>query len=193
MLKTLYQSIVSTLILVLILCGVYPVVVTVLGQAFFRDQATGSLVSTSDGKVIGSRLIGQSFAKPEYFHSRPSAAGDKGYDASNSSGSNLGPTNQKFVDGLKANVDAVLKDNPTLKKGEIPADLVTASASGLDPHISPEGALVQVARVAAARKLNPVQVKELVEKHIIGPQLGFLGEATVNVFELNLALDKGSL
>ena len=190
MLKTLYQSIVSTLILVFILCGVYPVVVTVLGQAFFRDQAMGSLVSTSDGKVIGSRLIGQSFSKPEYFHGRPSAAGDKGYDASNSSGSNLGPTNQKFVDGLKANVDAVLKDNPTLKKGEIPADLVTASGSGLDPHISPAGALVQVDRVAAARKLDVGQVKALVEEHVVGPQLGFLGEATVNVFELNLALDQ---
>ena len=116
----------------------------------FSDKANGGIIRLADGKVVGSRLIGQSFAKPEYFHGRPSAAGG-GYDAANSSGSNLGPTSQKFADGLQANVDAVLKENPTLKKGEIPVDMVTASASGLDPHISPENALAQAARVAGAR------------------------------------------
>jgi len=189
MLKMLYQSVVSTLILVLIVCGIYPILVTVLGQALFHDQANGSLVSVG-GTVVGSRLIGQGFSKPEYFHGRPSSAGEKGYDASNSSGSNLGPTNQKLADALKANVDSILKDNTTLKKGQIPADLITASGSGLDPHISPDGAMVQVDRVAVARRLPPQQVKELVQNYVKGPQLGFLGEATVNVFELNLALDQ---
>jgi K+-transporting ATPase ATPase C chain len=139
--------------------------------------------------VIGSKLIGQNFSKPEYFHSRPSSAGDKGYDAANSSGSNLGPTNQKLFDAVKGNVDAFLKDNPTVKKGEIPVDLVTASASGLDPHISPEGAYAQVDRVASARRIPVDQVRALLEKHIEGPQWGLFGESVVNVVELNLALD----
>jgi K+-transporting ATPase ATPase C chain len=190
MLKTLYQSIMATVILVAITCGFYPALITLLGQTFFHDQANGSLITGADGKILGSRLIGQGFSKPEYFHGRPSSAGDKGYDAANSSGSNLGPTNQKFADALKNNVDAVLKDNPTLKKGEVPVDLVTASGSGLDPHISPQGALVQVDRIAAARKLSVEQVKEVLESHVQGPQLGFLGEATVNVLELNQALDR---
>jgi K+-transporting ATPase ATPase C chain len=187
--KILYRSIMANLVLAVLLCGIYPAVVTVIGQIFFSDQANGSLILGKDGKVIGSKLIGQNFSKPEYFHSRPSSAGDKGYDAANSSGSNLGPTNQKLFDAVKGNVDAFLKDNPTVKKGEIPVDLVTASASGLDPHISPEGAYAQVDRVASARRIPVDQVRALLEKHIEGPQWGLFGESVVNVVELNLALD----
>src|SRR5208283_793656 len=143
MLTLIYRSTVATIVLAVLLCGIYPLIVTGIGKVLFADHSSGGII-TVDGKPVGARLIGQAFSKPEYFHGRPSSAGDKGYDASNSSGSNLGPTNQKFYDTLKGNVDAVLKDNPTLKKGEIPTDLVTASGSGLDPHISPEGAQVQV-------------------------------------------------
>jgi K+-transporting ATPase ATPase C chain len=187
--KIIYRSVMANLVLAVLLCGIYPAVVTVIGQIFFSDQANGSLIWSKDGKVIGSRLIGQNFSKPEYFHSRPSSAGDKGYDAANSSGSNLGPTNQKLFDAVKGNVDAFLKDNPTVKKGEIPVDLVTASASGLDPHISPEGAFAQIDRVASARRIPIEQVRALLEKHIEGPQWGIFGEPVVNVVELNLALD----
>jgi K+-transporting ATPase ATPase C chain len=187
--KTLYSSIVATLILVILFCGAYPLAVTGLGQLLFHEQTNGSMIYGHDGKILGSKLIGQSFTKPEYFHGRPSAAGN-GYDAANSSGSNLGPTNQKLADGLKANVDSFLKENPTIRKGEIPNDLVTSSASGLDPHISPEGALAQVERVARVRKLDPRKVRELVQQKIQDPQLGLLGEPTVNVLELNLALEE---
>lgn len=190
MLNTLYRSIMATIILAILCCGVYPLVVMGIGQALFHDKANGSLITDKDGKVIGSHLIGQAFSKPEYFHPRPSAAGDKGYDASNSSASNLGPTNQKFYDTLKGSIDQVLKDNPTLKKGDVPADLVTASASGLDPHISPEGAMVQMARVAEARKVSPDAIRNLVEEHTEGPQLGIFGEPVVNVLELNLDLNR---
>lgn len=179
----------ANLILVILVCGVYPAVVTVFGQALFSDKANGSLIVRKDGTVIGSKLIGQNFSKPEYFHSRPSSAGDKGYDAANSSGSNLGPTNQKLSDTVKGNVDAFLKDNPTVKKGEVPVEMVTASGSGLDPHISPEGAFAQIDRVASARRLPAEKVRTLVEQHIEGPQWGLFGESVVNVLELNLALD----
>lgn len=189
MLGTLYKSIMATVILALLVSGAYPIAVMGIGRGLFADKASGSLITDSSGKVIGSRLIGQAFSKPEYFHPRPSAAGNNGYDASNSSASNLGPTNQKFYDTLKGNIDAVLKDNPTLKKGEVPTDLVTASASGLDPHITPEGAAAQVARVASARKISVDRVRELVQAHVEGPQLGIFGEAVVNVLELNLELN----
>ncbi|MGZ3712896.1 MAG: potassium-transporting ATPase subunit C, partial [Bdellovibrionota bacterium] len=122
MMKTLYRSFMATAILTVILCGAYPLLVYGIGSILFSDKTTGGIIF-KDGKPIGAKLIGQGFSKPEYFHGRPSAAGS-GYDAANSSGSNLGPTNQKFADGLKANVDAVLKDNPSLKKGEVPTDLV---------------------------------------------------------------------
>jgi potassium-transporting ATPase KdpC subunit len=187
--KMIYRSIMANLILVLLLCGVYPAVVTLLGQVFFSDQANGSLILGKDGKVIGSKFIGQNFSKPEYFHSRPSSAGDKGYDAANSSASNLGPTNQKLFDAVKGNVDAFLKDNPTVKKGEVPVDMVTGSGSGLDPHISPEGAYAQIERVASARRVPVSEVKAAVERHIEGPQWGLFGEPVINVLELNLALD----
>jgi K+-transporting ATPase ATPase C chain len=190
MLKTIYRSWVATILLAIIVCGIYPLLVTGVGQLLFHEKANGGLILGKDGKIVGAKLIGQAFSKPEYFHGRPSAAGDKGYDAANSSGSNLGPTNQKFYDTLRSNVDSVLKDNPTLKKGEIPVDLVTASGSGLDPHISPEAALIQVDRVAAARKMGKDQLKSLVESHIEGPQLGLLGEPVVNVLMLNMDLDQ---
>jgi K+-transporting ATPase ATPase C chain len=189
MMKLLYRSILANLLLIVIVCGAYPLVVTAFGQVFFRDKANGSLITTSDGRIIGSHLIGQAFTKPEYFHPRPSSAGDKGYDASNSSGSNLGPTNPKLLDAVKGNIDSFLKDNPTIQKGQIPVDIVTASASGLDPQISPEAAFAQADRVADARKKAVNQVKDLIQSHIEGPEFGVFGEPRVNVLELNLSLD----
>jgi K+-transporting ATPase ATPase C chain len=193
MLKLIFRSTVATLLLAVILCGVYPLAVTVVGQLLFKDKANGGMIVVN-GKTVGAQLIGQAFTKPEYFHGRPSSAGSapsapNGYDASNSSGSNLGPTNQKFVDGLKSNIDAFLKDNPDVKKGEVPTDLVTGSASGLDPHISPEAAYVQVSRVAKARGMDAAQVRKLVDDNVEAPQLGIFGERVVNVLQLNLALD----
>lgn len=187
MIHTLYRSVASTLLLLILLCGIYPALVTLIGQGLFPSQSLGGLLH-QEGKPIGSHLIGQAFTQPKYFHGRPSAAGT-GYDAANSSGSNLGPTNQKFHDTLKANIEALLKENPTLKSGAIPNDLVTTSASGLDPHISPSGALAQVERVSQARHLAPEAVKSLIQKHTQGPELGLFGETVVNVLELNLALD----
>lgn len=186
--KILYPSFITTLILAFICCGLYPLAVTGLGQLLFHSQANGSLI-LKDGKPVGSRLIGQAFSKPEYFHGRPSAAGS-GYDAASSSGSNLGPTNLKFADTLKANAEKVLKNNPSLKKGEIPVDLVTASASGLDPHISPEGAYAQVERVAKARGKSVDEMRERVRASIEPSQWGLLGEPVVNVLQLNLTLDQ---
>lgn len=195
MLKLVLRSTVATLVLAVILCGVYPLLVTAVGNVLFPDRANGSLIVNSDGKVIGSRLIGQPFTKPGYFHGRPSSAGSapgapNGYDASNSSGSNLGPTNQKLSDALKGNIESILKDNPNLKKGEVPVDLVTASGSGLDPHISPEGAFVQIARVATARGMTSSELEKVVRDHIERPQWGIFGESVVNVLELNLDLDR---
>lgn len=189
MLKTIYRSIMTTVLLGVVLCGIYPMIVYGLGNLLFPDQASGGLI-TRNGQVVGAKLIGQAFSKPEYFHGRPSSAGDKGYDAANSSGSNLGPTNQKFYDTLKGNIEAVLKDNPSLQKGQIPGDLVTASASGLDPHISPEAALVQVDRVAGARRLDPEKLRNLVRKNTEGPQWGIFGEPVINVLLLNLELER---
>ncbi|MGZ3654824.1 MAG: potassium-transporting ATPase subunit KdpC [Bdellovibrionota bacterium] len=188
MIKTFYRSIMATAVLALLLCGVYPMVVYGLGKIFFADNAGGGIVYRG-GHAVGAKLIGQAFTKPEYFHGRPSAAGN-GYDAANSSGSNLGPTNQKLADGLKSNVEAFLKENPTVKNGEVPTQLVTASGSGLDPHISPEAAMVQVARVATARHASADAVRELVNGQVEGPQWGLLGESVVNVLMLNLALDE---
>lgn len=188
-LKLIWRSIVATFVLAFLLCVVYPLIITGIGKVFFSDNVSGGIIMV-DGKPVGAKLIGQSFSKPEYFHGRPSAAGDKGYDASNSSGSNLGPTNQKFFDTLKGNVDAVMKDNPSLQRGQIPTDLVTASGSGLDPHISPEGAKVQIDRVAKARGITSEQLSQLVEAHTEGPQWGIFGEPVLNVLLLNLDLDR---
>lgn len=195
MMMLVYRSTIATLLLAVILCGVYPLAVTGVARVLFRDKADGGMIHRGDGTVVGARLIGQAFTKPGYFHGRPSAAGSapsapNGYDAANSSGSNLGPTNQKFADTLRANIDAVLKENPGLKKGEVPTDLVTASGSGLDPHISPEAARVQVNRVAKARGIAAEEILRLVEKHIEGPQWGIFGEPVVNVLLLNLDLDQ---
>ena len=174
----------------IILGVIYPLAITGISQMVFPHQANGSLV-TAGGKVIGSELIGQNFSKPEYFFLRPSAAGSHGYDGADSSGSNFGPTNQKLIDRVKASVEKFRKDNPDYQ-GPIPADLVTASASGLDPHISPASAQAQVARVAKARSMSREEVGRLVDRMTEGPDLGVLGESRVNVLKLNLALDAGS-
>ena len=165
---------------------IYPGLVTGLCQMLFKNQANGSL-EIKDGKVIGSTLIGQNFARADYFQSRPSAAGN-GYDAANSSGSNLGPTNQKLVDRVKTSVEAFRKANPNYS-GPIPADLVTASGSGLDPHLSPESADAQVDRIAQARGATAQNIHALVVQFTEGRDLGFLGEPRVNVLRINEALD----
>lgn len=172
-----------------ILLGVlYPLAITGISQVLFKHQANGSLI-TQGTKVLGSELIGQNFTRPEYFHSRPSAAGSEGYDGTASGGSNLGPTNQKLSNRVKASVEDFRKENPDYR-GLVPADLVTTSASGLDPHISPDSAIVQASRVAKARNLNLDNVRTLIAQHIEAPDLGMLGEFRVNVLKLNLALDK---
>jgi len=175
-----------TLVMTVLTGLIYPGVVTGLCQMLFPHQANGSLIS-HDGKVIGSSLIGQNFTKPEYFQPRPSNAGN-GYDATASSGSNLGPTSQKLADRVKASADKFHKDNPNFT-GTIPADLLTASGSGLDPHLSPESADAQADRVAQARGATPQDIRALVAQLTEPRDLGFLGEPRVNVLRLNEALD----
>jgi len=167
---------------------VYPGIVTGFCQVLFRWQANGSMLSAS-GKEVGSALIGQNFTKPEYFHPRPSAAGNDGYDATASTGSDYGPTNQKLIDRVKSSVEQFRKENPDFT-GPIPADLLTASASGLDPEISPASAEAQAPRVAKARGTGLEQVEALINQNAKGADLGFLGEPRVNVLELNLKLDE---
>jgi K+-transporting ATPase ATPase C chain len=165
----------------------YPLAVWAVSSLAFPSQAAGSLV-TVNGQVVGSRLIGQGFSSAKYFHSRPSAAGS-GYDASASSASNLGPTSQALISLVQTRVADVVASDPGAVAGRIPVDMVTASASGLDPDISPDNAYLQVARVAAARGLSEQSVRALVTSHVVGRTFGVLGEPTVNVLELNLALD----
>lgn len=177
------------LLVITILTGVaYPLVVTGLAQVIFPHQANGSLIY-KNGKPVGSVLIGQNFNNPRYFHSRPSAAGQNGYDASNSSGSNSGPTNKAFLDTLAKRAAQVRQENGLPANAPVPSDLITASASGLDPDISPAAAQIQVARVAKARNLSVQTVQNLVNKYTEGRTFGLLGEPRVNVLKLNLALD----
>jgi len=183
--KQIYPAIAITVVLTVLLGVVYPLIVTGLAQVIFPRQAAGSLIE-KDGAVIGSRLIGQPFGGPGYFHSRPSAAG-AGYDATASAGTQLGPTSQKlFETNVKTAADALKEENPNLP---IPVDLVTASASGLDPHITPAAAEFQAPRVAKERNMKADEVRRLMREHTEGRQFGFLGEPCVNVLELNLALD----
>ena len=189
MFKVVYKSFIVTALFALILCGVYPLTVWAIGQLFFHDESNGSLVQHG-GTTIGSSLIGQTFSRPEYFHGRPSAAGEKGYDATSSSGSNLGPTSKKLIAAIQANMNVVLRDNPGATLGNVPPDLVTASGSGLDPHISPQAAIFQVSRVARTRGFNPENMRAVVDHLVIDRQLGFLGEPVINVLELNLEMDR---
>jgi potassium-transporting ATPase KdpC subunit len=176
-------------LLLTVLCGlVYPGVVTGLCQWLFPAQANGSLIMRG-GKTIGSSLLGQNFSRPEYFHPRPSSAGSDGYDAANSSGSNLGPTSQKLFDRVKASAEAFHKENPDFH-GPIPADLLTASGSGLDPHLSPAAVEAQLPRVAKARGAAPDRLRTGIALATEGRDLGFLGEPRVNVLKLNLTLDE---
>jgi len=182
--KNLVTAVLMTIVTTLLLGLAYPLIVTGLAQVIFPDQANGQLIRAADGTIVGSRLIGQSFSSPGYFRSRPSAAG---YDAGASSGSNLGPTNQKLIDRVKADVEKLQAENPGRP---VPIDLVTTSASGLDPHISPAAAEFQVPRVARERGMSEDELRQIVAAHTEGRQFGFLGEPRVNVLELNLDLDK---
>ena len=179
----------STLALAVICCGLYPLIVFGISQAFFRDKANGSLIVDKDGTVRGSRLLAQGFTAEKYFHPRPSAAGD-GYDAANSGGSNLGPTSQKLNDAIKDGIAAYRKENGLGGNDPVPADAVTASGSGLDPHISLQNAQLQIARVAKARGLSEDKVRELVQQNTDARDFGVFGDPGVNVLQLNLALDE---
>lgn len=182
--KNLLISVLMTIVTTVLLGIIYPLVITGLAQLFFKDKANGQLIR-QNGQVIGSRIIGQAFTSPGYFHSRPSNAGT-GYDAANSNGSQLGPTNRALIDRVKADVAINQADHP----GEpVPIDLVTTSASGLDPDITPAAAEFQIVRVARVRGVSEAKVRELIQQHTVDRQFGFLGEPRVNVLELNLDLD----
>jgi K+-transporting ATPase ATPase C chain len=188
MLKTMGRALMLLLVMTLLTGIAYPLVVTGLSEVIFPQQAEGSL-AYKEGQPIGSVLIGQNFSDARYFYSRPSAAGKDGYDATNSSGSNLGPTNKAFLDSVAKQAEKVRTDNGLSATTPVPGDLITASASGLDPDITPEAAQIQVARVAKARNLSEQKVQALVDQSTQGRQFGFLGEPRVNVLRLNIALD----
>ena len=199
MLREIRPALVLIIALTLITGLAYPLAMTGLAQVIFPTQAQGSLIA-KDGKVVGSALIGQAFADDKYFHGRPSATNapdpkdtaktvDAPYNAANSMGSNLGPTNKALIDRVKADVDKLKSENPN---AQVPIDLVTTSGSGLDPHISPDAALFQVPRVAKARNVPEDKLRQLVQDHIEGRTLGFLGEPRVNVLALNMALDQAA-
>jgi potassium-transporting ATPase KdpC subunit len=182
--RNLLTAVLMTIATTILLGLVYPLVMTGIAQVIFRDKANGQLIERN-GKVVGSRIIGQGFSSPAYFHPRPSAAGN-GYDATNSAGSNLGPTNTKLIDRVKDDTATLAAENPGQP---VPVDLVTTSASGFDPHITPAAAYFQIARVARERAMSEDAIRQIVAKHTQGRQLGFLGEPRVNVLELNLELD----
>lgn len=185
MLALLRPALVSTLFFTLLLGVGYPLLVTGIAQLAFPAQANGSLVRDKSGQVVGSRLLAQGFSRPEYLHPRPSAAGADGYDAAASSGSNLGPLNPALAERIGKDAAALRAE----AGAPIPADAVTTSGSGLDPHVSPDNARRQAARIAAARGVAPAEVERVISGHVEGPTLGFLGQARVNVLEANLALD----
>jgi len=184
------RSIVATIFFAVILCGVYPIMVFAAGQLLFPHQADGSLLVDKSGTVRGSALLAQNFTGAQYFHPRPSAAGANGYDATSSSGSNLGPTSSNLVANIIQNIASYRAENNLAMNKPVPADAVTASASGLDPHISPANAEIQIARVAKARGLSEKQLRELVQQNTSGRDLGVFGEPRVNVVILNFALDQ---
>jgi potassium-transporting ATPase KdpC subunit len=186
MIKELGTALRVTVISIVIFGVIYPLVMTLIAQLLFPLQANGSLVSVN-GRVVGSAIVGQLWTKPQYFHGRPSAAG-KGYDPTSTGGTNLGPTSKKLIDATKATIVALEKENPSAS-GAPPIDLVTSSASGIDPDISPEAAYWEAPRVAKARNLSVSSVDAIVAQHVRGRTFGFLGEPRVNVLELNLALD----
>ncbi len=188
--KKALQISLRTTVVTLVLTGIiYPYVVTGLAQILFPSRANGTLVADKDGRVIGSELIAQGFSNPAYFQPRPSAAGEKGYDATSSGGSNFGVTSKKLQDRVAQDVKRLKEENPAAP-GAIPVELVTASGSGIDPHLSPQAGLWQVPRVAKARGISPEQVRAAVDSAIEGRTFGFLGEPRVNVLLLNLALDR---
>jgi K+-transporting ATPase ATPase C chain len=182
-------AVVSTFVLAVVCCGLYPLIVFGVSQLFFHDKANGSLIIDRSGAVRGSKLLGQGFTDPRYFHPRPSAAGN-GYDAANSGGSNLGPTSQKLNDAIKERIAAYRAENNLSESKPVPADAVTASGSGLDPQISLRNAELQLPRVAKARGMSEEKVHELLQQYITGRDLGVFGDPGVNVLQLNLALDQ---
>jgi K+-transporting ATPase ATPase C chain len=188
-LSELRISIIATIGLVIVLCGIYPLIVWGISQLVFPEQANGSLIRNGRGEIVGSSLLAQAFDDSTYFHPRPSAAGN-GYDAANSSGSNLGPTSRRFVDQVKTRVKTFRQVNGLVPNAKVPVDAVTASASGLDPHISVENALLQAHRVARARGISEQHLGELVRRYTNGRFLGVLGEPGVHVLQLNLALNR---
>jgi K+-transporting ATPase ATPase C chain len=181
----------ATAVLTILTGVVYPIAVWMLARSIFPSQAAGSIVVVGN-KVVGSSLIGQNFSSPRYFQSRPSAAGDKGYAADNSSGSNLGPTNKALIDAVKLRLKNVVESNPGTDAHQVPIDLVTTSGSGLDPEISPAAADLQVARVAHARGLSEDQLRQLIAENTRSRSVGIFGEPGVNVLLLNLALDRST-
>ena len=189
LISELRTALVATVLLALIVCGIYPLIVWGVSQALFPNKANGSLI-VQEGKVVGSELLAQNFVDAKYFHPRPSSAGETGYDGGSSGGSNLGPTSKKLIDSVKERVAAYRAENNVSPTTPIPADAVTASASGLDPHIGVGNAMLQAPRVARARGISEEAVKQRIRSHTEDRDLGILGEPRVNVLKLNLSLDR---